>query len=188
MASPPDWSQAENSNNPADSDGLIHNLALYEVQEMDEAEPEEVYEVLLTFFENLWGEGFGSDEFESNFPIAFFVELLDDSTSYWHNTIDGTSFSSDAKDLTKGLIDLLIDTTSLNTDFSYEEIYAPIVNWEDELVVSGIEQEEIEALLHCSSVARYSMLYWFTKHEAEWEGMTPQEQQATTKKRNGGSG
>jgi hypothetical protein len=178
-----DWSAAENSNNPADSAGYIHNLALWDVRNISDLQ--EAYDGIIKFFTNRWGSSFDDNQFRNTFTIVVIERIIEDSASLWDDTIDNTSFSVNAKDALKTLTrNFLLDTASLSTDFSYNEIRNSIIIWENNLSESGaISQSEKELLLHVSSVARFSSLYWYNQFNEVWENMSPEERQAVGKKR-----
>lgn len=137
-----DWSAAENSGNPADSAGFIHNLAIWSIRNVSNVI--DVYNGILDFSINRWGTSVDDDEFKEYFPSDFFEELLADTATQWTNSINSTSFSMNAKNALFDLIEnFLLDAATLSTDFGYSEIKTRIVNWENDIIESGaINQSE----------------------------------------------
>lgn len=182
-----DWDDAENSSNPADTAGLIHNLIVdYTVTAVSASLPaSRAYDTSVTFAKSYFGPAFDETDFRTKISVSLLEDLLADTTSKFYNTIDDMRNTRKVvKDKLKNLVDVLFDTASLPADVPYDTIKNRIVAWEAGIGTPSFTASEQTLLYHVGAVARYSMSYWIKKHDHEWDVvMTPAERAGTTKKR-----
>ncbi|MCZ2223033.1 MAG: hypothetical protein LC122_05320 [Chitinophagales bacterium] len=180
------WDIAQNENNPCDSAGLIHNIALEYVVNGNIIYSE-IIENIADYLEEMWGISyFDAEDFIFNYPTSYFENnIFSDSSSLLYNIIDQTNYSSDARDEIKQLIATLYDTATISAGVSYEEdIKLKIVDWEENLINNSNVTDDIELshLLHTSSIFRYSALFWNNQLNEEWDKASYAERQEKPKK------
>jgi hypothetical protein len=156
------WSAAQNSSNPFDSVGQIHNEALdYAITEAGG------YNILLSdsllyaklvfgYYSTRYGSH-AAGQFASYFPITLFQDLADNVRN--GAPLQGISLSQDVEDKLNDLFDVLEDTTRSDYD-DYSSIKSIIVNWESDINSMSISANEKMYLFVAGSIARFSFLFW----------------------------
>lgn len=180
-----DWSEAANSDNPADSAGLIHNLGVdFIVTTAKYASPQITYDTAVHFAGKYFGKNLDKGVFRTTYPIKIMEDILADSSSNWANTINALpKYSRAAKSKLTDLVRLLRDTSSLSDEIIYQDVKTTIVEWESGVVNDRILAANEKAfLLHVSSVARYSTLFWHRLYQ-QTEGITARTARVTGKRK-----
>jgi hypothetical protein len=179
------WDSAANTDNPADSAGFIHNIALQYVDSMTTASGSGLrsYDTAITFLRRYWGSAFDTTAFKSEDSYTNVQNQWSlVNAGQYSLVISGMSYSSAVKTKLSALVVTMEDTTHLPASLPYDSIKSKIVAWEHQVDTSTtFTATEKGYLFAHSSIARYSLYYWYGDFQKQWNAMTPAQQNATTK-------
>jgi hypothetical protein len=120
----------------------------------------QAYEATMSFTAQRFGTS--TEQYvRANYPLTTIEQILADSVNKFNNVIDAAPFSNYSRDKLRDLVSILTDTTGENAAY-YTDIKGRIVNWETGVQNDqNISSQEKTYLLRVSSIARYSILYWY---------------------------
>ncbi len=161
-----------NPDNSWDSVGVYHNLALDYVYQ-HKSDTTNTFANRLTHANQYVLNAFNSrvSNLSSKlFSSSSMSSLLSDSSNSFSNLIDNSSYSKGVKDRFKQLISLIKDTASLSS-MDYCFIKGIITDFEAEVMRDGtLSSSEVDQILKVTSVARYSLYYWYGHYSATLTG------------------
>lgn len=157
------WEEAENSSNPYDNRGYHHNLLLNAVFADTPTNPSasDIYYLATDYVDKEFNEDI-TGIVSYNLYSSLYSDL-NNSLYSPYNWIENSSASSSVKTALFDLVDIMTDTTIFETEnFEYATIKNGIVKWEEEVMGNeNFDSTELVNLLTASSIARYSLLYWW---------------------------
>ena len=160
-----------NSSNPWDSVGVYHNYALEDVKKHALGGTADLKQYL-NYSNNYMVSTFSSrvPNIRELLPSEDQItSILADSASYYSNFIDKSSYSEGVKGKFKELIGIITDDIGYE-DADYCDIKVRILEFEEKLLADGsLKTEEKDQVLKASSVARYSLYFWYNEYQASLE-------------------
>ena len=160
------WNHASNSNNPYDSIGYLHNVALkntLELYQINELNVSNVYNSGIEFSKERFGIN-STDTLTQNYTIATLGEInnfINENINF-AEIIQETNIKENLKaPITELIIDIL-DTTYLYSS-NYDSLKEKIIKWENNVIsFNNFNNEDKLVLLSTSSILRYSLYSWWT--------------------------
>ena len=160
-----------NSSNSWDSVGVYHNYALEYVKKQAFGGTADLKQYL-DYSNNYMVSTFSSrvSNIRELLPSDDQIKsILNDSASYYSNVIDKSPYSDGVKGKFKELIGIITDEVGYE-DADYCDIKVRIVEFEEKLLADGsLKTEEKDQVLKASSVARYSLYFWYNEYQASLE-------------------
>jgi hypothetical protein len=161
-----------NSENPLDSMGIYHNLALDYVEQQSLGQPKSI--ALYVGYSNQYmSNTFGSRvaDLNTKLPSTSSIEtLLADSSSFYFNKIDQSVYGLNVRNRLKTVINSLTDTAGY-ASMDYCTIKDLIVQHESNVIRDpSLTLEEKQQILSNTSVARYSLYHWYNKYNSKLDG------------------
>ncbi len=161
-----------NPNNPYDYAGIIHNEVLIDFyktrkENQNSTIQENIDKIsVLTNSNKKFKKHFANTNF--NWATSkLFIETSKDAPSRLSNVIDGLKISAQAKILSKQLLDIVLD----NDYKDLTKFYNLIIQFENSIINSKLNDDEKEYLLSSSSVARYSAFLAFDNSTGNSNGV-----------------
>ena len=160
-----------NGSNPWDSVGVYHNYALGHVKKQAFGGTADVKQYL-DYSNSYMVSTFSSrvSNIRELLPSEDQItSILADSASYYSNFIDKSPYSDGVKSKFKELIGIITDKVGYD-DADYCDIKVRILEFEEKLLADGeLKAEEKDQVLKVSSVARYSLYFWYNEYQASLE-------------------
>lgn len=160
-----------NNSNPWDSVGIYHNYALDYVKKQALGGTADLKKYL-DYSNNYMVSTFSSrvSNIRELLPSEDQLRtILADSASYYSNFIDKSPYSEGVKLKFKELIGIITDEVGYE-DADYCDIKVRILEFEEKLLADGsLKTDEKDQVLKASSVARYSLYFWYNEYQASLE-------------------
>jgi hypothetical protein len=152
--------EAANPANPYDSAGFLHNKIVDAVIKQTTAQGDTSIQAIalrVIAFRNNGSTALNMQTLMSANSIVFKNE-----PDSFRQLIDGSELSGSAKGYLHALMQIVKDTTVYNNpSIAYKLLHDRIVNLEDLILNNGqITNDDRQAVLSVTSIARYSLYYW----------------------------